>query len=110
MTFTLTDATSTAVQTVLTISITTPLTVVTNALPNSVVAIPYGANVLCDDGHIISAGDRMAEWDPFTMPVITENPGVVKYQDLVEGQTLAEQTDEATGISQKVVTEFRPGR
>jgi DNA-directed RNA polymerase subunit beta' len=44
------------------------------------------------------------------MPVITENPGVVKYQDLIEGQTLAEQVDEATGIAQKIVTEFRPGR
>jgi len=42
--------------------------------------------------------------------VITEIPGIVKYQDLVEGQTLVEQTDEATGIAQKVVTEFRPGR
>ena len=50
VTFTLTDATSTAVQTVLTISITTPLTVVTNALPNSVVAIPYGANVVAQGG------------------------------------------------------------
>ena len=50
VTFTVTDATSTAVQTVLTISITTPLTVVTNALPNSVVAIPYGANVVAQGG------------------------------------------------------------
>uniref|UniRef100_UPI0025DE2DFA DNA-directed RNA polymerase subunit beta' n=1 Tax=Sphingomonas sp. TaxID=28214 RepID=UPI0025DE2DFA len=69
--------------------------------------IPYGAYVLFDDGHIVSKGDRMAEWDPFTMPVITENPGVVKYVDLVEGKTLTEQADEATGISQRVVTENR---
>jgi len=72
--------------------------------------IPYGAIVLFKDGGKVKKGARVAEWDPFTMPVITENPGVVKYQDLVEGQTLTEQTDEATGISQKVVTEFRPGR
>ena len=58
----------------------------------------------------VTKGARIAEWDPFTMPVITENPGTVSYQDLVEGQTLVEQTDEATGIAQKVVTEFRPGR
>ena len=69
--------------------------------------IPYGAYVLFDDGHIVSKGDRMAEWDPFTMPVITENPGIVKYVDLVEGKTLTEQADEATGISQRVVTENR---
>jgi DNA-directed RNA polymerase subunit beta' len=72
--------------------------------------IPYGSYVLFADGAKVKKGDRIAEWDPFTMPVITENPGVVKYQDLVEGQTLTEQTDEATGIAQKVVIEFRPGR
>jgi DNA-directed RNA polymerase subunit beta' len=67
--------------------------------------IPYGAYVLFDDGHIVSQGDRMAEWDPFTMPVITENPGIVKYVDLIEGKTMTEQVDEATGIAQRVVTE-----
>ncbi|GAA3252781.1 hypothetical protein GCM10020258_09550 [Sphingomonas yabuuchiae] len=73
----------------------------------SVDRIPYGAYVLFDDGHIVSKGDRMAEWDPFTMPVITENPGTVKFQDLIEGKTLTEQVDEATGIAQRVVTEYR---
>ncbi|OYX39651.1 MULTISPECIES: DNA-directed RNA polymerase subunit beta' [unclassified Sphingomonas] len=69
--------------------------------------IPYGAYVLFPDGHQLTKGDRMAEWDPFTMPVITENPGVVKYVDLIEGKTLTEQADEATGITQRVVTEYR---
>jgi DNA-directed RNA polymerase subunit beta' len=69
--------------------------------------IPYGAYVMFDDGHIVNKGDRMAEWDPFTMPVITETGGTVKYQDLLEGKTLTEQTDEATGISQRVVIEYR---
>ena len=72
--------------------------------------LPYGAYVLTTDGGKVKKGERIAEWDPFTMPVITENPGVVKYVDLVDGQTLVEQIDEATGIAQKVVTEFRPGR
>ncbi|MFM2021073.1 MAG: hypothetical protein RJB02_781, partial [Pseudomonadota bacterium] len=72
--------------------------------------LPYGSYVLFADGAKVKKGSRIAEWDPFTMPVITEIPGSVKYQDLVEGQTLVEQTDEATGIAQKVVTEFRPGR
>jgi DNA-directed RNA polymerase subunit beta' len=69
--------------------------------------IPYGAYVMFDDGHIVEKGDRMAEWDPFTMPVITETGGVVKYVDLIEGKTLTEQTDEATGIAQRVVVEYR---
>src|SRR3546814_20127772 len=49
----------------------------------------------------------MAEWDPFTMPVITDTPGTVKYQDLIDGKTLTEQADETTGITQRVVTEYR---
>ncbi|PZU74737.1 MAG: DNA-directed RNA polymerase subunit beta', partial [Sphingomonas sp.] len=69
--------------------------------------IPYGAYVMFDDGHIVSKGDRMAEWDPFTMPVITETAGTVKFQDLIEGKTLTEQVDEATGIAQRVVIEYR---
>ncbi len=69
--------------------------------------IPYGAYVMFDDGHIVSKGERMAEWDPFTMPVITETGGVVKYQDLIDGKTLTEQVDEATGIAQRVVVENR---
>ena len=73
----------------------------------SVDRIPYGAYVMFNDGHIVNKGDRMAEWDPFTMPVITETGGTVKYVDLIEGKTLTEQTDEATGISQRVVIEYR---
>src|SRR6476661_4359863 len=49
----------------------------------------------------------MAEWYSFMMPVITEKGGIVKFQDLIEGKTLVEQTDEATGIAQRVVTEYR---
>ncbi|TGX54277.1 DNA-directed RNA polymerase subunit beta' [Sphingomonas gei] len=69
--------------------------------------IPYGSYVLFDDGHIVSQGDRMAEWDPFTMPVITENPGIVKFVEIIEGKTMTEQVDEATGIAQRVITENR---
>ncbi|GAA4780173.1 DNA-directed RNA polymerase subunit beta' [Stakelama sediminis] len=69
--------------------------------------IPYGAYLMFDDGHIVTKGDKMAEWDPYTMPVITDHAGTVKFQDLVDGKTLTEQVDEATGISQRVVTEYR---
>jgi DNA-directed RNA polymerase subunit beta' len=71
--------------------------------------IPYGATLLHTDGAIVSKGDRLAEWDPYTLPVITEKSGTVKYQDLIEGVSLAETIDEATGIASKVVTEFRSG-
>ena len=69
--------------------------------------VPYGTHLLHEDGAIINEGDRLAEWDPFTTPIITEKSGVVKYQDLVDGKTLTEQTDEATGMSSRVVTENR---
>jgi DNA-directed RNA polymerase subunit beta' len=69
--------------------------------------VPYGAYMLFDDGHIVSKGDRMAEWDPFTMPVITETAGTVRYQDLIDNRTMTEQADEATGITQRVVIEYR---
>src|SRR3546814_16353911 len=49
----------------------------------------------------------MAEVEPSTMPVITDTPGTVKYQDLIDGKTLTGQADETTGITQRVVTEYR---
>ncbi|MBD8677803.1 DNA-directed RNA polymerase subunit beta' [Sphingomonas sp. CFBP 13720] len=73
----------------------------------SVHRIPYGAYVLFDDGHIVSQGDRMAEWDPFTAPVITETGGTVKFIDLIENKTVTERVDEATGIAQREIIEYR---
>ncbi|HLV07120.1 MAG TPA: DNA-directed RNA polymerase subunit beta', partial [Croceibacterium sp.] len=69
--------------------------------------VPYGTVLMFKDGDKVKEGDRLAEWDPFTLPIITEQSGVVRYQDLVEGKTLTEQVDEATGIAQRVVTEYR---
>ncbi|OWR00075.1 DNA-directed RNA polymerase subunit beta' [Sphingopyxis witflariensis] len=69
--------------------------------------LPYGAHILHKDGDKVKKGDRIAEWDPFTMPLITEKQGVVKYQDLEDTKTLIEQVDEATGIAQRVVIEYR---
>ncbi|WP_282946017.1 MULTISPECIES: DNA-directed RNA polymerase subunit beta' [unclassified Sphingopyxis] len=69
--------------------------------------LPYGAQIMHKDGEKVKKGDRIAEWDPFTMPLITEKPGVVKYQDLIDTKTLIEQVDEATGIAQRVVIEYR---
>ncbi len=69
--------------------------------------VPYGTHLLHEDGATIKEGERLAEWDPFTLPVITEKQGVVKYQDLVDGKTMTEATDEATGMSSRLVTENR---
>ncbi len=69
--------------------------------------VPYGTSLLHKSGDKVKEGDRLAEWDPFTLPIITETKGVVKYQDLIDGRTMTEQVDEATGIAQRVVTELR---
>jgi DNA-directed RNA polymerase subunit beta' len=75
----------------------------------SVHRIPYGATLLHQDGAVVTKGDRLAEWDPYTLPVITDKSGVVRYQDLIEGVSLTENVDEATGIANKVVVDFRSG-
>ncbi|MAO96866.1 MAG: DNA-directed RNA polymerase subunit beta', partial [Citromicrobium sp.] len=69
--------------------------------------VPYGTVLMHKDGAQVTDGDRLAEWDPFSLPIITEQSGVVKFQDLVEGSTLEERVDDATGIAQRVVTENR---
>ncbi|MEE4316670.1 MAG: DNA-directed RNA polymerase subunit beta', partial [Erythrobacter sp.] len=69
--------------------------------------VPYGTVLMFKDGDLVKVGNRLAEWDPFTLPIITEYSGVVRFQDLAEGVTLEEQVDDATGITQRVVTENR---
>ena len=69
--------------------------------------LPYGAKLLVKDKAKVEKGRKLAEWDPYTLPVITEREGRVNFVDLVEGISLTEVTDEATGISQKVVTEWK---
>ena len=69
--------------------------------------IPYGAKLLVSDKAKVKRGDKMAEWDPYTLPIITEKEGVANYVDLQEGVTMREVLDEATGISSKVVVDWK---
>ncbi|MAM40136.1 MAG: DNA-directed RNA polymerase subunit beta', partial [Erythrobacter sp.] len=69
--------------------------------------VPYGTVLMHKDGAKVKEGDRLAEWDPFSLPIITEQSGVVRFQDLVDTQTMEERVDDATGIAQRVVTEMR---
>jgi DNA-directed RNA polymerase subunit beta' len=73
----------------------------------SIHRITYGAIIAQAEGAVVQKGDRLAEWDPYTLPVITEKSGKVKYQDLIEGVSLREEVDEATGITNKVVSEWK---
>jgi len=68
---------------------------------------PYGARLKVKDGDKVKRGQRLAEWDPYTTPIITEVGGRVRFEDLVEGFSFREEADEATGISNRVVIDWR---
>ncbi|MBF0188764.1 MAG: DNA-directed RNA polymerase subunit beta', partial [Magnetococcales bacterium] len=69
--------------------------------------VPYGAHMSVEDGGECERGVMLAQWDPFSTPIITELEGNVKFGDLVEGQTLRETTDETTGLTYREVTDCK---
>ncbi len=69
--------------------------------------VPYGARLLVEDGAEVTRGQKMAEWDPYTLPIITEQPGKVEYLDLIDSITLVERMDEVTGLTSKVVVDYK---
>ena len=69
--------------------------------------VQYGARMKVDEGDQIKRGQRIAEWDPYTRPILTEVDGVIGYEDLVEGASMTETIDEATGIAKRMVIDWR---
>ena len=69
--------------------------------------VNYGSKLFFKDGDNIEKGKKIAEWDPYTLPVIAETSGIVNYMDLVEGTSITETLDDATGISSKSVTDWK---
>ncbi len=69
--------------------------------------IPYGSKLLFQNGDKIKKGVKICEWDPYTTPVIAEKDGIANYVDLIDGVSLAETTDDATGISTKAVVDWK---
>ena len=69
--------------------------------------VVYGAHVLVDHGQGVKPATRLLEWDPFTNPILAEVGGSVRFADVIEGSTMKEQVDEATGMSSKVITEAK---
>jgi DNA-directed RNA polymerase subunit beta' len=69
--------------------------------------VPYGAKLLVDEGAQVTKGTKLAEWDTYTLPILTEREGVAHYVDLVEGLSVREVLDEATGITSKVVVDWK---
>ena len=69
--------------------------------------LQYGAKLLKKDGSKVKAGEMLAEWDPYTIPIITEKEGTAHYVDLVEGVSMREIIDESTGIGSRVVMDWK---
>ena len=69
--------------------------------------IPYGAKLFVKDGQEIKKNDLLCEWDPFNALIITEFSGKIGSENLIEGETYKEESDETTGFREKVITEFR---
>ncbi len=69
--------------------------------------LQYGAKLLKKDDSNVNAGQILAEWDPYTIPIITEKEGTAHYVDLVEGVSMREIIDESTGIGSKVVMDWK---
>ncbi len=66
-------------------------------------AIPQGSFVFFGDGEKVKKGDKYAEWDPYTVPILTEVPGKIQYEDIKKDFTMKIERDVATGVRNKVI-------
>jgi DNA-directed RNA polymerase subunit beta' len=69
--------------------------------------VVYGARLRVADSEKVNRDALLAEWDPYTIPIITDVSGRVKFGDVLEGRTMSEQLDEVTGLSRKVITDYK---
>jgi len=69
--------------------------------------VGYGTKIFVKEGAKVARGDKLFEWDPYTLPIIAEKGGTVRYVDLINGIAVREDTDEATGMTQRIVSDWR---
>ncbi|KAI1694176.1 RNA polymerase rpb1, domain 1 domain-containing protein [Ditylenchus destructor] len=69
--------------------------------------VTYGSRLFVDEGDAVKRGQRIAEWDPYTRPILTEVEGYIEFEDLVDGLSVSESADESTGITKRVVIDWR---
>jgi DNA-directed RNA polymerase subunit beta' len=70
-------------------------------------SVPYGATLMVSEGQEIESGDLLFSWDPYSEPIVADSPGVIRFVDILEDQTMREELDESTGRRQMVITEDR---
>ncbi|MEM9435345.1 MAG: DNA-directed RNA polymerase subunit beta' [Pseudomonadota bacterium] len=78
-----------------------------NGIERATHKIGYGSKLHVKDGEKVARSDKLFEWDPYTLPIIAEKAGRAKFVDLVNGLAVREETDDATGMTQKIVTDWR---
>jgi DNA-directed RNA polymerase subunit beta' len=69
--------------------------------------IPYGSSLFTKDGAEVKKGDLICQWDPYNALIISEVNGKVKFENVIEGVTFREESDEQTGFKEKVIVETR---
>ena len=73
----------------------------------STMNVPYGSSLYFKQGDEVKKGQLVARWDPFNAVIVTEYAGTLKFKDVVEGSTFKAETDETTGLTEKIITETR---
>mgnify|MGYP003638070220 FL=1 len=69
--------------------------------------VGYGTKLFVKEGANVARGDKLYEWDPYTLPMIAEAAGTIKHVDLISGISVKDETDDATGMTQKIVIDWR---
>ena len=73
----------------------------------STMNVPYGSSLYFKNGDVVKKGDLIAKWDPFNAVIVSEFAGVLKFRDVIEGSTFKAETDETTGLTEKIITDSR---
>ena len=73
----------------------------------STLNVPYGSSLYFKEGDIVKKGDRIAKWDPFNAVIVTEYAGKVKFHDVERDITYRAETDETTGMTEKIITDSK---
>jgi DNA-directed RNA polymerase, beta' subunit len=73
----------------------------------STLNVPYGASLYNKHGDVVKKGSLIAKWDPFNAVIVSEYAGTLKFHDVVEGVTFRAETDETTGLTEKIITDAK---
>ena len=73
----------------------------------STLNVPYGSSLYNKAGDTVKKGDLVAKWDPFNAVIVSEYAGKVKFRNVVEGQTYKAETDDTTGMTERIITDSK---